>query len=234
VSTISYASYVAQKLTKGRGGVLFAGFLGGTYSSTVTTVALARRAKTAQRPHLFAAAILMASGTMYLRLLALVALFNRPLAAMLLPAFLVLGGLAIVVGWFWSRRPDAASATAQPGLEPSNPLQLTTAFVFTLVFVTMLIATQLAVVHLGRAGLNTLAVFIGIADVDPFVMGTTQATGTVIPPRDAAVAIVIAASSNNLIKGIYGYSFGDKKTGVQSLCLLTGLAALGLIPLTWL
>jgi uncharacterized membrane protein (DUF4010 family) len=234
VSTISYASYLAQKLTKGRGGVLLAGFLGGAYSSTVTTVALARRAKTVERPHLFAGAILIASGVMYLRLIVLVALFNRPLAVTLLLAFLLLAGIAIAVGWFWSRIPDATSSTVQPGLEPTNPLQLTTAFIFTLVFVIMLIATQLAVAHLGRAGLNTLAAIMGVADIDPFVMGTMQATGTVIPLTVAAAAIVIAASSNNLVKGIYAYSFGDKKTGVQSLCLLTGLAALGLIPLIWL
>lgn len=234
VSTISYASYVAQKLTKGRGGVLLAGFLGGAYSSTVTTVALSRRARTAQRPHLFAAAILMASGAMYLRLLVLLALFNRALAASLLTAFLVLGGLAIIGGWFWSRRPDATSATGQPGFEPGNPLELTTAFVFALVFVIVLLATQLALAHLGKAGLNTLAAIMGIVDVDPFVMGLTQATGIVIPLKVAAAAIVIAASSNNLVKGIYAYSFGDKKTGVESLRLLAGLAALGLVPLIWL
>ena len=234
VSTISYASYVAQKLTKERGGVLLAGFLGGAYSSTVTTVALSRRAKDAQRPHLFAAAILIASGAMYLRLMVLVALFNQPLAVTLLPAFLVLGALALLVGWLWSREPDIATASAPATFEPTNPLALTTAFVFALVFVTMLIATQLAIAHLGKAGLNALAAIMGITDVDPFVMATMQATGTVIPLKVAAEAIVIAASSNNLVKGIYAYCFGDKKTGVQSLCLLAGLAALGLIPLIWL
>jgi uncharacterized membrane protein (DUF4010 family) len=234
VSTISYASYVAQKLTKGRGGVLLAGFLGGAYSSTVATVALSRRAKDAQRPHLFAAAILIASGAMYLRLIVLLALFNQSLAVSLLPAFLVLGALAMVGGWFWSRKPDMTTAAAPPGFEPTNPLALTTAFVFALVFVIMLIASQLAIAHLGKAGLNTLAAIMGIVDVDPFVMGTMQATGTVIPLKVAAEAIVIAASSNNLVKGIYAYSFGDKKTGVQSLCWLAGLAALGLLPLIWL
>jgi uncharacterized membrane protein (DUF4010 family) len=234
VSTISYASYIAQKLTKGRGGVLLAGFLGGAYSSTVTTVALSRRAKTAQHPHLFAAAILVASGAMYLRLLALLALFNRPLASTLLPAFMALATVAIGVGWLWSRKPDATTVTPQSDFEPSNPLELTTAFVFALVFVTMLIATQLALAHMGRSGLNTLAAIMGIVDVDPFVMGITQATRTGIPLRVAAAAIVVAASSNNLAKGIYAYSFGDKKTGAQSFCLLAGLAAVGLIPLIWL
>jgi uncharacterized membrane protein (DUF4010 family) len=234
VSTISYASYIAQRLTKGRGGVLLTGFLGGAYSSTVTTVALSRKAKTAQRSHLFAGAILIASGAMYLRLIVLLALFSGSLAVRLMPAFLVLAALAIAVGWFWSRRPDATSVTVQAGLEPSNPLQLTTALLFALVFVTVLIATQLAVSHLGAAGLNTLAAIMGIIDVDPFVMGLTQTAGSVVPLGVAAAAIVIATSSNNLAKGIYAYIFGDKATGVQTLWLLTGLAALGLLPLLWL
>jgi len=233
VSTISYASYLAQKLTKGRGGVLLAGFLGGAYSSTVTTVALSRRAKTAEQPHVFAAAILIASGAMYLRLLVLVALFNRALAGSLWAAFLVLGGVAIVFGWLWSRKPDATKAAGQSSLEARNPLELTTAFIFALVFVIMLIATQLALTRMGKAGLNALAAIMGIVDVDPFVMGLTQATGTVIPVRLAATATIVATSSNNLAKGIYAYCFGDKKTGGQSFWLLAGLAALGLVPLIW-
>jgi uncharacterized membrane protein (DUF4010 family) len=50
----------------------------------------------------------------------------------------------------------------------------------------------------------------------------------------AAGAILIAAASNNVVKGIYAYSLADKKTGLQSLLFLIGLAAAGLIPLFWL
>jgi hypothetical protein len=35
-------------------------------------------------------------------------------------------------------------------------------------------------------------------------------------------------------KGIYAYALSDRKTGVQSLALLAGLALLGLAPLMWL
>ena len=56
VSTISYGSYVLQKLTKERGGVVLAALLGGAYSSTVTTVVMARRAAREPHPHLFAGA----------------------------------------------------------------------------------------------------------------------------------------------------------------------------------
>jgi uncharacterized membrane protein (DUF4010 family) len=68
--------------------------------------------------------------------------------------------------------------------------------------------------------------------VDPFIMGMTQAGKA--PLTVAAAAILIAASSNNLVKGIYACSLSDRKTGVLSLSLLAALAAAGLTPLLWL
>jgi uncharacterized membrane protein (DUF4010 family) len=234
VSTISYGSYVLQKVTKERGGVVLTAFLGGAYSSTVTTVAMSRRAAREHRPHLFAGGILIASGVMYLRLVALLALFNRSLAATLAPAFLVLAAVAIATGWFWSRRPDAQISEIKREFEPNNPLELLAAFLFAAFFVGMLIATQLAVTYLGRAGVNILAAVMGVTDVDPFIMGMTQAAGTLTPIKVASVAVMIAAASNNLVKGIYSFSLADRKTGIQSLSLLFALAAAGLVPLLWL
>jgi uncharacterized membrane protein (DUF4010 family) len=234
VSTISYGSYVLQKVTKERGGVVLTAFLGGAYSSTVTTVAMSRRAAREHHPHLFAGGILIASGVMYLRLVALLTLFNRPLDAMLAPAFLVLAAVAIAAGWLWSRRPDPDASELKRQFEPSNPLELLAAFLFALFFLAMLVATQLAVTYLGRAGVNILAAIMGVTDVDPFIMGMTQAAGSLTPLQVAATAVLIAAASNNLIKGIYSYSLADRKTGIQSLSLLIALAAAGLIPLLWL
>jgi len=234
VSTISYGSYVLQRVTKQRGGVVLAALLGGAYSSTVTTVVMSRRAAREQRPHLFAGGILMASGVMYLRLAGLVALFNRQLAATLAPACLALAAVAIAIGFFWSRRPDAIASDVKREFEPSNPLELLAAFFFAFLFLAMLIATQLAVTYLGRAGVNTLAAIMGVTDVDPFIMGMTQAAGTLTPVKAAAVAVLIAAASNNLVKGVYSFSLADRKTGFQSLPLLTALALGGLVPLLWL
>jgi len=234
VSTISYGSYVLQKLTKGRGGVVLAAILGGAYSSTVTTVVMARRAKQEQHPHLFAGGMLIASGMMYLRLIALLALFNRHLLSLLALPFAVLAGLAVAVGWFWSQRPDVDTSKVERKYEPGNPLELTAAFSFALLFLAMLVATQLAVTYLGRTGVNTLAAIMGVTDVDPFILGMTQAAGALTPLKLAAEAILIAAASNNLVKGIYAYSLADRKTGIQGICLLAALALLGLAPLLWL
>ncbi len=234
ISAISYASYVLQKVTKGQGGIVLAALLGGAYSSTVTTVVLARQGKAENHPHLFSGGILMASGVMYLRLAILLALFNRPLMAVLWMPFLVLAVAATVFGWLWSRRADKGAQVMQRDLEPKNPLELTTAFLFALLFLVMLVATQLAVKYLGKAGVDTLAAIMGVSDVDPFIMGLTQAAGTLTAVNVAAGAILIAAASNNVVKGIYAYSLARGKTGALSLTFLILLALGGLVPLIWL
>jgi uncharacterized membrane protein (DUF4010 family) len=234
VSTVSYGSYVLQKLTKPKGGVLLAAILGGAYSSTVTTVALAKRAAREERPHLFAGAILIASGVMYLRMPILLGLFNRSLMFKLAPSFLGLALVALSVGWIWSRQPDPSSEAIKREFVPPNPLELRASFLFAALFLAMLVATHLAVTYLGRAGVYVLAAIMGVTDVDPFIMGMTQATPTLTPLAVASASILIAAASNNVVKGIYSYAMADRKTGTQSLCLLMGLAALGLAPLLWL
>jgi uncharacterized membrane protein (DUF4010 family) len=234
ISAISYASYVLQKLTKENGGIVLSALLGGAYSSTATTVVLARRAKREQQPHLFSGGILIASGVTYLRLAALVAPFNQQLISLLLVPCLVLAAVSIAAGWLWTRRADKSAQDIQREQEPKNPLELTTAFLFALLFLAMLVATQLAVTYLGKGGVDGLAVLMGVTDVTPFIMGLTQAAGKLTPLNVAAGAMLISASSNNLIKGIYAYFLADRKTGLQSLVFLAALAAAGLVPLFWL
>jgi uncharacterized membrane protein (DUF4010 family) len=197
-------------------------------------VVLARRAKRENHPHLFSGATLIASGMMYLRLAALLGLFNWNLLLTLGLPFGVLAALAVGVGWLWSRRPDPKSGEVNREYQPRNPLELRAALVFALLFLAMVVVTHLVVVHLGKAGVYGLAALMGVSDVDPFIMGMTQSAGSITPLSVAAAAIVIAASSNNVVKGIYAYALSDRKTGVQSFAFLAGLALLGLVPLVWL
>ena len=233
VSAVSYGSYVLQTVTKERGGVILAAVLGGAYSSTVSTVVLAKRAAREERAHLFSGAMLIASGVMYLRLAGLVGLFNRALLARLAPAFLALAAAALLGGWLWSRRPDPSSEAVHKEFMPRNPLELRAAFLFALLFLALLVATYLVLHYFGRGGLYTLAAIMGFSDVDPFILGLTQSPSTVTPVPLAATAILIAAASNNLVKGIYAYGFADRGTGRQGAGLLWGLAACGLCPLLW-
>ncbi|MGB0065665.1 MAG: DUF4010 domain-containing protein, partial [Terracidiphilus sp.] len=185
-------------------------------------------------PHLFSGGILMASGVMYLRLLILLALFNRQLLALLWLPFVVLACAAVVFGWLWTRRADKEAQTAERDLEPKNPLELTTALLFALLFLVVLVATQLAVKYFGNGGVDTLAAIVGVSDINPFVLGMTQAAGTLTAVKVAAGAILIAAASNNVVNGVYAYSLADRKTGTLSLTFLLSLAGAALVPLIWL
>ena len=227
VSAVSYGGYLVERFTKGRAGVFISALLGGAYSSTVTTVVLAKRASGDTAPRELAGGILAASGAMYLRLAALVAAFNWTLGRALGPPLLVLGLLGVGVGWIVTRS-AARTKAAEPVLEERNPLDLRTAFVFALVFVGVLVLTRLAVTQLGHTGLYALAAVMGVSDVDPFIMGLTQTADVATPLHGAAIAVLIAAASNNVMKGFYARAFGGRAVGNLALGLLVGLATLGL------
>jgi uncharacterized membrane protein (DUF4010 family) len=235
VSAISYASYLLQILTKGKGGIILSALLGGAYSSTLTTIVLAKRAKEANSaPHLFSGGILMASGVMYLRLAALIGIFNRHLLTRLALPLLVLAAIGAAGGWLWSIRPSEKSTELKKDYVPRNPLELWAAFLFGGIFVAILVITAWAVAHLGEKGLFGVAAMMGITDVDPFVLSLTQSAGAITSTGLAAAAVVIAAASNNVVKALYAFGFADRKTGIQSLCLLLGFSVLGLLPLIWM
>ncbi len=94
--------------------------LGGTYSSTATTVALARKAGQAQQPHLFSGAIVMASALMYVRLTVLLALFSRRLLVLLALPLMLLACLAGLGGWLWSRAARVGHEKARREYQPKN------------------------------------------------------------------------------------------------------------------
>jgi uncharacterized membrane protein (DUF4010 family) len=231
VSALSYGGYLLQKITRGQGGVVLSALIGGAYSSTLTTVVLAKRARTAPAPHLYSGAILMASGVMYLRFLILVWLFNHALARMVAYPFAALAVAGTLGGWLWTRKADPGIASDQGGVASKNPLEMSVAFTFAVIFVGVLVATQYTLTYLGGGGIFALAGVMGVSDVDPFVMGLTQAAGQSASLHLAAAAIVVAAASNNLVKGFYAFGFADRRTGRMALLLLIGLALLGLLPL---
>lgn len=234
VSGISYASYLMLKVMKGRGGIFLSGVLGGIYSSTITTVVLAKRAAGGNHAHDYSGTILTASGFMYLRILGLVWLFNVTLARTLLPPFAVLAGLGVLGGWLWHRLPDASVPDDAVPTQAQNPLELGTAFLFAFLFVLILVATHLALTYLGKGGIYSLAAIMGVTDVDPFIMGMTHEAGSTTTLQVAAIGILVATSCNNLIKGCYAYSFARGRAGRWSLALLAALGLAGLVPMLWI
>ncbi len=234
---VSYVSYLLRIWWGEDRGLFLAGLLGGAYSSTVTTVVLARQSKgnddcTAG----FAGAIVAASGMMYLRLWILLMLFAAPLAHRLTVIFWVLGLAAIAVGAALTRygqnNHDCDFDSSQ-GKRDTNPLEMTSAVTFAVIFLTVLIVTQWVAGRFGNTGVLVLAAIMGAADVDPFILGLTQTVGVTLDIGTAALAVIIASAVNNLMKGIYAMIFGARQTGRLSFVLLTSFGALSVV-LFWI
>ena len=135
--------------------------------------------------------------------------------------------------WRWRWDGDWIGGRRQPeaGHEssPANPLELVTAATFAALFVVISIATAWATQHFGSAGIYALAAIVGVSDIDPFVLSLAQGDAAQITVRIGMGAILVAASSNNLVKAVYAiaYSGGRTRAAPAALALLAvcGVAA---------
>ena len=117
VAALSYASYLAQRYWAAAARGLWMEALGGLYSSTATTVVLAREAKTGAVTRQHAqAGITLATAIMYLRILAVVAFFNFGLARVLAPwlCCLSLAGLVICAVQYRFGKASTVDKQAEP------------------------------------------------------------------------------------------------------------------------
>lgn len=227
ISAISYGGYIAQRYFFPNKGYFLTGIIGGTYSSTATTVVLARKAVAVGGSRVIDAAIVAATSMMYLRLIVVAGIFNMTIARMVAIPFTM---LALIGFGFsaWLLRGKGQSA-GEVEVADRNPLELGTAFVFALLFVVMMILTDYVTKHYGNIGLEILSFLVGFTDIDPFVLSLL--TGKyAVAGEHVASAILIAAGSNNLLKALYALWFGrGGHTGRAALLLaLLGVATIAL------
>ncbi len=229
VCTVSYASYLLQRYVAPPGARLLVAVLGGFYSSTATTLVLARRARTEPKALRQAeTGIILATAVMYLRLLIIVLVFNRPLALALTPKLLALSalGLVMAMGWYWIGGPRARDDG--PASAPANPLELVTAATFAVLFVAISVASSWATQRFGSAGIYALAAIVGVSDIDPFVLNLAQPEAAQITTEVGVGAILVATSSNNLLKAVYAIAYSGTRVRAAPVAALALLAACGI------
>jgi uncharacterized membrane protein (DUF4010 family) len=228
VCSFSYVSYLAQRYWARAARGLWMAVLGGLYSSTVTTVVLARQAQADPALRWQAdAGITLATAVMYLRILAVVAIFNMPLARELALSLVALAAAGFLI-CLWQYRTGKPADAHEMKLQPSgNPLELGAAAIFAALFVVVSVVSTVAKSQFGISGIYALAAVIGVTDIDPFVLNLAQGGVAGVEHAQLAAAILIAASSNNVIKAIYAVSFGGGKATAASAVALVLLAAAG-------
>jgi uncharacterized membrane protein (DUF4010 family) len=232
ISGLSYLTYLAQhylpvKGAAAKGGLLLPALLGGAYSSTATTVVLAKRQREAAAPCTeLSAGIVAATAIMYVRLAIVVALFSLPLAATLAPALAFLFAASGLLSWREWRRTERGTAP-DLAVPAANPLQLTTALVFAALFVAISLATVWVQKLFGETGIFALALLAGASDIDPFVLNLAQGGAPAMSLSAVAAAVLIAASANNLAKSGYAIGFGGPRQALRPAVMLSVLALLG-------
>ncbi len=234
VSTVSYASYLLRRYVVGSGSGLVVALLGGIYSSTVTTVVLARRARIEPAARREAqTGIVLANAVMYLRLLVVIFFFDPALAAALAPPMVGLAalGMALAGGWYWAH---ARTRPATTPVEPAvNPLGLGTAATFAVLFVIVSIAASWMMRRWGAGGIYAMAGIVGVTDINPFVLSLAQHGAGSIPDSVRVVAVLAATSSNNLFQAIYATAYSGGRTGIVPVVGLALLAGAGVAAAVW-
>jgi uncharacterized membrane protein (DUF4010 family) len=231
ISGISYASYLIQKFIFPGKGIMITGILGGIYSSTATTVVLARRSKTANAPvKQIAAGILTATGMMFLRILAIAFIFNLSLASRLVTPFVLLSLFSILISWGVLKIGQKEKMVNFEKTEVKNPLEFKTALLFAFLFVVFALLTKFVMQQYGSKGLDVLSLVVGVTDVDPFLLSLF--TGKYhLAMAVLSQATLIAVTSNNLVKLFYALWLGSRALRRP---LLLGFGAIILVSVAFI
>lgn len=238
IGAISFAGYVAIKLTGAQRGIALTGIAGGLASSTAATLTLARlAARQPERSGLMAGGAILAGATMMLRIAVVAGAVNpHLLTRLILPlvaaAIVTAIGGAILVA---SAGPPS-DAQENPEIEVGNPLDIAAVLKFGALLTVIGVVAHVATRYAGSAGAYLLAAISGIADVDAITLSMARLAGEGLTPSAAALGVLIAATVNTISKTIIGWmaggtGFGKWMAALSAIAILAGAAAFAVGPL---
>jgi uncharacterized membrane protein (DUF4010 family) len=229
VSGFSYLSYLINSYFFKSRSLLITGLLGGLYSSTAATVVIGRRAHglDSASGRKVSSALIMATNMMYIRLLAIIFMFDRGVVLQLLAPFSIIIAMSLlaIIGLLKVRNhaPELHDVT-----DIKHPLELSTAILFALLFMLFAFLTQYVTSTFGSHGLKSLAIIVGFTDIDPFILSLLGGKFTV---SESAIvsAVVLASGSNNLLKATYAIALARNRSVLFAAAWLTFLFAISII-----
>ena len=234
ISGLGFAGYIGMKwLGRRRGSILLA-ISGGLVSSSAATLAFARLAsKDTSGLNALVGGVAIAWAMMFIRTLIIIAILAPVLLPSLGPPLGVM--LLFCLGaalWHFGR--STSSSTSEITL--SNPLDLKSAAIFTLVLTTGMLASKAASNTFGELGLYTVAVIAGAVDIEAISLSLTQMVGRDVDVQIASIAVALAAIANTLFKGVLGAVTGRGQFGRRCILLAVLTASSGALALStiWL
>jgi uncharacterized membrane protein (DUF4010 family) len=235
ITGISFVGYVAVRTAGARSGALMTGLFGGLVSSTAVTLSLARQARGADdfTAKAQAAAAAMACSMMFARMALVAVIINPSLARHLAPAL----GAAALAGFVASAliMPRGKAPPTAGQVPPRNPFELGMALQFGALLAVVSLAASGLRHWLGDAGLIVLGAASGLADVDAITVSLANLAEADAVGGIVTLALLLAASSNSLVKVAIGFTagggaFGKRLAGAMAAALLAGAVCLAVAP----
>lgn len=232
IASISFIGYFIMKIAGPEKGVLLTALTAGMVSSTVLTLHFSKLSKQqADMKKLLAAGILVACGIMFPRVVLVASLINPLLFNELIMPMIVMTSLTFsIAAIMWHQSSDYQPCKLT---HLSNPLELKSALFFGALLVLAILLGKVAIYYFGETGIYLLAAVSGVADVDSINLVLSRMSVTELSLDVAAVGIVIASSSNTLIKAFLAVLIGGESMAIRVLLPLLFVGIAGLTT-TWL
>lgn len=203
VSGVSYVGYFLTKFTGGERGALLTAIVGALASTTAYTVGISRAVAEAPASAVSAARYaLIGNSILFPRMLVIVAVVSPSLAIAAAPSFaamMIAGFISAILLASASRNADSADTVSVSAF--SNPFSIRPALQFGVVYIVVVLFTQVAKHYAGYGGQMVVSAISGLVDVDAisltlagFVQNGSSAA------RDAVIGMTLAAGVNAIFK----------------------------------
>jgi uncharacterized membrane protein (DUF4010 family) len=233
VAGISFAGYVLVKIVGPQRSIPLIGLLGGLVSSTALTVSFAQRSKqNVELSRLLALGAIIASTTMFPRLLIEISAVNSALLPhIIFPLMGMMVAGLVAAGWLWRLERNRQLTTE---VQFTNPFSIAPALKFALLFVLILMISKAALDFIGARALYITAVLAGLTDADAITLTVARLARESLEAATATRTIILAALSNTLMKGALAFLLGAQIFRRQialalGLVLLAGVIAIILV-----
>ncbi len=235
IATLSFIGYLAIKIFGERHGILITGAAGGLISSTAVTITLSKIfPKTYSLLPIYTAGIGIAWTFMFVRVFVETLIIDPSLARIVALPYLLtalIGGLYV---YFLYRHSFTTQISFHNEQLEKNPLQLSEAIKFGILFGLIYGAIHLVQQKYGNIGVYIVSVISGITDVDAITLSLSEmAKEQKLEFWPALIGIVSASYTNTIVKLGIVYWLGGRALGwsVTKFTILITITLFGGIAL---
>ncbi|RUM44016.1 MAG: MgtC/SapB family protein [Hydrogenimonas sp.] len=234
IAGISFIGYLSIKIFGQKHGVFLTGAAGGLISSTAVTVSLARMFRMREALlNNYAGGIAIAWTFMYLRVLFEAFVINPELSMRMVPAYVGATLSGLIFSYYLHRHAQNSDINLDNPEITKNPLQLSEAIKFGLLFGVIYGAIAFVQTRYGDAGIYFVSLISGVTDVDAITLSLSQlAKDEKISLFASMNGIIIASVTNSIVKLGIVYWLGGMKLGLkmtQFSMVTLGVMLIGLL-----